>query len=438
MDVINFAIAILLGALIGLQREYEQHRTHILRFAGIRTFTLISLFGAILGFLSKNVFGSYMIAVAGLIIVSLLALASYYLTYLKYKDNTSTTEFAAILTFILGLMCTVGYLKEAIVLGIVIVAFLTYKEKMHDFANKIKKKELFAIVGFAIISLVVLPLLPKKEFSLLDIPVLRDVLLYMNFNQEILEELTLFNPYTLWLMVILVAGISFLGYILVKFLGAKRGYGLTGFVGGLVSSTAVTLSMSDESKRNKKIVNPFVIAVVVASATSYIRILLEVLIINHRLVSMILIPLGLMGLVGYLSAFYMYTRVEKKRKVKEIEFKQPFNIFTALKFVLFFAFIIFIAKLAYLIAGSTGIYIASILSGLADVDAITLTMSSLNKMGEVSSRIAVTSIILAASSNTLAKAGMAWFFGERKFAFYISIIFLLILAVGLSSVFLFF
>ncbi|MBT3398261.1 MgtC/SapB family protein [archaeon] len=441
MEVMGFLVAIMLGALIGLQREYEQYHTQVSRFAGIRTFILISLFGAILGFLSLGVVGNYYLVIVGFIVVSLFALASYFVTFLKYKQNTSTTEITAIIVFILGFMCVAGFLIESVILGILVAAFLTFKKKLHKFANKIKRKELFAVVEFALIALVVLPLLPRRVFSPLDVPILKDVLSSAGLSTAIMQQLNLFNPYNFWLMVILVAGISFLGYILVKTLGAKKGYGLTGLVGGLVSSTAVTLSMAGESKRHKRTVSPFVVAVVIASATSFIRILLEVVVINKDLVGMVALPLGLMGILGYMSAFGLYLRKKrkpkKKEKTEEIKFKQPFNIWTALKFGIFFVVIIFVAKIAQILAGSTGIYIASILSGLADVDAITLTMASLSGAGQISSKVAATSIILAASSNTLVKAGMAWFFGEKRFAMYISIIFLIILTVGLGSVFLF-
>jgi len=137
-------------------------------------------------------------------------------------------------------------------LAITIAALLTFRERLHLFAKNMKKEELFAIVTFALISLVILPFLPNRNFSPMDVPILRDILIATPLNQTILSQLNVFNFYNIWLMVILVAGISFLGYILVKVLGAKKGYGLTGFVGGLVSSTAVTLSMSKESKEHRK------------------------------------------------------------------------------------------------------------------------------------------------------------------------------------------
>lgn len=433
MEVFNFVIAILLGALIGFQREYQKQHTHKIEFGGIRTFTFVSILGALSGYLfiefSRNIY----IVLLGFASVILLSSISYILSYLNYKDTTATTEIAAILTFIVGFVAYVGPLILAIALGIIITTFLTFKEKLHFYAKKIEKKELLAVVKFSLISLVILPFLPNKNYSPLDIPFLNKILSSTSINQNILSQLDVFNLYHIWWMIILVAGISFLGYILVKFLGAKKGYGLTGLVGGLVSSTAVTLSMSKESKVHRKIIIPFVLAVVVASSTSFIRMILEVVIVNNSLTNQIIIPLGIMGVLGYVFAFALWLRKDKSKKVKEIKFTQPFALGPAIKFGLFFALIIFIARLAYLVAGSLGLYFTGLLSGLADVDAITLTMSSLSASGQIASKVAITTIILAAASNTLVKAGITWFLGEKKFAKYITIIFIFILLFGLGS-----
>ena len=429
MEVLNFFIAILLGALVGLQREYEQQHTHIKKFAGLRTFILISLLGAILGFISSEILESQLLIVVGFVAIIALAVTSYIITYMKYKDISATTEIAAILTFVVGFLCSKGLLGLAAIFGILVAAFLTFKKNLHDFARKIEKKELFAIIKFAIISLVILPLLPNKNYSLLDIPFINSIFI----NADVLAEINVFNFYHIWLMVILIAGIGLLGYLLVKVLGAKRGYGLTGLVGGLVSSTAVTISMSGESRRHKRFVIPFVIAVTIASATMFVRMLVEVAVVNRDLLPSLIVPLGLMGVVSYGSVIFLLCS-KKKKQTKEIEFEQPFALWPAVKFGLFFVLILFVAKLMQLIFGSVGIYATSILSGLADVDAITLTMSSMSSSGQVANNVAVTSIILAACSNLLVKGGMTWFLGGKKFARYVTIMFGIVLAVGLGAI----
>lgn len=430
MELWGVIVAIFLGALIGLQREYTQQHVHLKRFAGFRTFVLITFFGAMLGFLSGGI--NTALVMIGFVAVILLSISLYIVTYFSTKSTSSTTEISAIMTYILGVMTTTGHIQLAVIFGILIVTFLAFKERFHHFAKKMKKKELFAVIKFALISLVVLPILPNKNYSPADIPGLSEILIQLGASENLLVQLNVFNPYNIWLMVILVSAISFLGYFLVKIIGSKKGYGILGFVGGLASSTAVTLSMASESKKNKKIVFPFVLATVIATCVMFIRVIFEVAVINSSLLSAIILPMLAMSLFGFFIMFIFYKRKKKDKKVKEIKFKQPFAIVPALKFGLLFALILFISKLAQIMFGSTGIYITSVLSGLADVDAITLTMSALSKSGSISNGVASTAIILAAASNTLVKAGMAYYLGSRKFGSRIVLAFVLILLVGLG------
>jgi uncharacterized membrane protein (DUF4010 family) len=435
---LGFVTAIFLGALIGLQREYEQRESKVKRFAGIRTFTIISMLGALMGYASVNL-NNYALAIVGFIAVLLFASVSYVITYLKYKDNTSTTEISAVIIYVLGLLCATGFVRISVIAGVLLAVVLTFKEQIHELPEHILKNELFAVVQFALVSLVILPLIPNKSYSPLDWPAFAGLLRVFGVSDSIMGQLNIFNFYQIWFMVMLISGIGFLGYLLVKFLGARKGYGLTGIVGAFASSTAVTLSMSTESKKYPQMINPLVMAVVLAGATCYIKMIIEVIVINSGLLRLLIVPFGLMGLVGYVSAFLLYLkdrRKEKKEDVEKIKLKQPFAIVPALKFGLFFVFVIILTKVLQIVAGSAGLYLASIVSGIADVDAITLTMSSLSKTGSIANSVAVASIVLAAASNTVVKAVMTWMFGEKKFAMYISIIFLIILILGIGAVFL--
>lgn len=434
MELWGVVVAIFLGALIGLQREYTQQHVHLKRFGGIRTFILITFFGAILGYLSPS-FDSLFVIV-GFIGVILLALMSYLFGYLKYKINSATTEVAAIMCYVLGVMCTTGYVQLAVIFGILIVTFLAFKKRLHGLAKKMERKEIFAVIKFALISLVILPFLPNKNYSPLDVPGLAEVFSGLGVEASFLAQLDVFNFYHIWLMVILVAGISFVGYFLVKLIGSKKSYGILGFVGGLVSSTAVTLSMAAESLKHKKIILPFVLATVIATSIMFVRIIFEVAVVNSDLLPTLLFPMGAMALSGFILAFIFYRKRSKTKKLKEIEFEQPFAIKPALKFGLFFLLILVVSKIMQFLFGSTGIYVTSILSGLADVDAITLSMASLSKAGGVSNFVASTSIILAAATNTLVKGGMAYFLGGKKFGKVVLGIFVLILAVGAGVLFL--
>jgi len=433
MELWGVVVAIFLGALIGLQREYTQQHIHLKRFAGFRTFILITFFGAMLGFLSRGI--DTTLVTIGFVAVILLSVSSYIVTYLRTKSTASTTEIAALMSYILGVMTTTGYIQIAVIFGILIVTFLAFKERFHHFAKKMNKKELFAVIKFALISLVVLPILPNRNYSPMDIPGLGEILTQLGADSGFLAQLNIFNPYNIWLMVILVAGISFLGYFLVKIIGPKKGYGILGFVGGLVSSTAVTLSMAGESNKSKKNVFPFVLATVIATCVMFIRVIFEVAVVNSSLLKSIILPMLAMSLFGLFIMFIFYKRRHKGDKVKEVKFEQPFAIGPALKFGFLFALILFVSKVAQIMFGSTGIYVTSVLSGLADVDAITLTMSALSKSGSISNFVASVAIILAAASNTLVKAGIAYYLGSRKFGHRILLAFVLILLVGMGVLF---
>lgn len=431
--VINILIAILLGSLIGLQREFTQQHDNRKLFAGIRTFILIALLGALLGHLTQDFSSTWVMA--GFAFTILIALVAYFAIARKQPKADGTTQVAFILTYILGVMTTTGNKEIAIVLAIVIASFLTFKEKLHTLAKKIDATELVAMVEFALIAFVVLPFLPNYNYSPADIPGVSQIFQSLGVSATFLSQLNVLNPYNIWLMIIFIAGINLAGYFLVKLFGQKKGYELTGLVGGLISSTAVTVSMSQESKK-KRNANPLLIATILASAVMFIRVIFEVAILNYQILPALIIPLGSMVLVSIAVAFSFHRKRDKEKKPKKkVETKQPFAFLPALKFGLFFALILLLSRLAQLLFGRTGIYITSLVSGLADVDAITLTMSNLSATGTISLTTATTAIILAVASNTLVKAGLAYWLGTKNFGIKVILTFLLILAIGLAILF---
>jgi uncharacterized membrane protein (DUF4010 family) len=434
-EIIGFIVAIFLGALIGLQREYTQQHLRVKSFAGIRTFVFATFFGAILGFLSEG-FNSLWV-ILGFAGIILFSVASYVVIYMKSGKISGTTQISFILAYVLGVMCTTGNSELAVVFGIIIATFLTFKERLHDFAKRMKGSEIVGMVKFALIAFVVLPFLPNKNFSPMDILGLSDLLVGLGANVDFLVQLDVFNPYKIWFMVIFIAGINLLGYFLVKLVGSKKGYGILGFVGGLVSSTAVTLSMAEESKRYRKVLTPFLLATIVAAAVMFVRVILEVAVINNSLLPSLFLPMGVMALFSFFVAGFFYRRRDKKKRAKGVELRQPFALKPALIFGLFFALILVVVRVAQLLFGEAGIYVTSILSGLMDVDAITLTMAALSKDGGISDSVATIAIMLAAASNTIVKGGMAYFLGNKRFGKYVLIAFGVILLVGMLTLFLF-
>ncbi len=432
MEIFNLLVAIFLGALIGLQREFSQQKKRIQRFAGFRTFVLITFFGAILGILGKN-FDSLpvMIGFGGVI---LLTVISYVLTFMKFKRTTVVTEIAAMMSYVVGAMSTTGYLQIAVIFGILITVFLAFKEKFHGIVKRMDKKEILGVIKFSLISLVILPILPNKNFSPLDLPGLGTFLSNFGISSTFLGQLDVFNFYYIWLMVILVAGISFFGYFLVKIIDQKKSYTLLGFIGGLVSSTAVTLSMAGQSKRNRRRIYPFVLATIIAMSVMILRVFFEVSLVNNTLLKNLFLPLIVVFFLDLFIAFIFFKKKEsKKNSLKKIEFKQPFAIGPAMLFGGFFLLVLLISRIAQLTFGHTGIYITSVFSGFADLDAITLSMASMSKSGVISNLVATNSILLAIASNTFVKIGIAFILGNKRFGKILLGVFSIVLLAGFGT-----
>lgn len=406
--ILKFLISFAIGALIGTERERKQ--SEIKEFAGIRTFMLIAVFGTSSSFLSAFYPNFIIIAFFGL--AAMIGL-SYITTTRENGDIGITTEVTAFLTFALGALC---YTDEGItlvpILAIIITTLLAIKPSLHTFARKISQKEIVNTLKFLIIAFVILPLLPDQTMGPLNV----------------------FNPYQIWLMVVFISGISFAGYILMKFIGAERGISATGIIGGLVSSTAVVTAMAARVKESELVIRAAVFAAVVASSMMFLRVLFEVSVINPNLISLLAAPMLTMGILGIFLGLIAWKTTKIKEVDTDIKLSNPFSLKPALIFGGLFLVILFASKIADIYFGSSGIYITSIISGVADVDAITISMAILAR-DTIAPDVAVTAITLAAISNTVIKFLIAMFFGTRKFGYLIGVIFALIITVGLVAIF---
>ena len=406
--ILKFLISFAIGALIGTERERKQSK--IKEFAGIRTFMLIAVFGTSSAFLSTFYPNFILIAFLGL--AAMVGL-SYMTSTREIGDIGITTEVVALLTFILGALCfTDEGLQIVPILAIIITTLLAVKPYLHTFARKISQKEIINTLKFLIIAFVILPLLPDQTFGPLNV----------------------FNPYQIWLVVVFISGISFAGYILMKFIGAERGISATGIIGGLVSSTAVTTAMAARVRETDFIIRAAVFATVVASSMMFLRVLFEVAVINPNLISLLTVPMLSMGVVGIALGLLAWKTTKIREVGEDFKLKNPFSLKPALIFGLLFLIILFASKIADIYFGSSGIYITSIISGVADVDAITISMAILAR-NTISPDVAVTAITLAAISNTIVKFLIALFFGTRKFGYLIGAIFAVIISVGLIAIF---
>jgi uncharacterized membrane protein (DUF4010 family) len=395
----KFLISIALGTIIGTERQISQTQPGEKEAAGLRTFALITLLGTLLAHLSQLY--PYLILVGAGAFISLVV-ACYWRASSEHMGMT--TEVGLIIAFLLGVLC---YMETnlAVMLTIVVTVILAVKKSVHSLIEKISEEELLDSLKFGLIALVVLPLLPNRT----------------------IDPLNVLNLYKIWLLVVFISGIGFVGYILMKVFGAQSGTGLTGIMGGVVSSTAVTVAMSHRSRESPAILFPALFATTIAHAIMFPRILLEVFVVNRELLYQQLFPMGAMMVTGVAVSVYFWSkRIPSKI---DVDVKDPFNLTPALKFGVFFAFVLVVSKVAAIYLGDLGIYATSLLSGLADVDAITLSMASLAGT-EVSHDLAVDAITLAAISNVIAKTGMAAFFGSRKFRKYMILTSAAVMVVG--------
>jgi uncharacterized membrane protein (DUF4010 family) len=430
--LINFVLAISIGAIMGLEREISHQKKKIEDFAGIRTFILIAILGFILTYISINIFNSIVAYVVGFFAFMLFMIAAYVVIAIKENRIGATTEIAGIITFLLASIITSDLTKElkltAIIIGICVASLLALKEHLHNFAKSVNTEEVYAAIKLALISVIILPLLPNKNFSLLQFQSLNLFLKDIPWLYNLFEQLNFFNPFKIWLVVVLISALSFAGYIAVKALGANKGIVLTSLLGGIVSSTAVTVSMAEKSK-GKEITGPFILGIVIASCVMYLRVLILILAICPPLFKFLILPIGAMCIVGIFSAFFV-NKQHKEEKEESLEVKNPFAIKPALTFAGLLIIILGVANLLVYYLGNKGLYLAGLISGLADVDAITVSLSSLVSSGVVLAKVAAIGIILAVCTNTLIKIGIVFTMGNRKLIKSLTLIFFFVLLAG--------
>lgn len=414
---LGFLLALGLGALIGAEREhFVVARRPFKGFGGIRTFTLISLLGAMSVYLSRLFLPWFVVPV--LLAVTALLVTSYHASvqWSKGKELDLTGEVTALATFLIGMICTGPEPVYAVVLAIIVTTLLYARAYLHRFVRKLSAEEMYSALAFAIITFVILPFLPNRTYGPLDV----------------------LNPYKIWLMVVFISGMGFAGYILIKALGSRKGIGLTGLLGGLVSSTAVTLALASDSKKAKgeSVTRMLVFATVVANAVMIVRVFIEVWVINKALLPELLLPLSILLLAATLSAGLLWwTRKSDPERRAEVSHTSPLSLGPAIKFGLLFGLVLLVAKAAQVYFGDTGVLVAGAVTGFVDVDAITLSMAQLAGTG-VQAKAAVTAITLAVMSNTIVKYIYASIFGSKEFRNRLGAAFSIIVAAGIVALFL--
>ena len=414
---LRFGAALLIGILIGMQREYAySNRSAGGLFAGARTFALMSLFGASAALLA-DLFHAPWVFIGLICLLGVMVIVAYFVSATERDEIGLTSEVAALITILIGGICYLHSVEFAVALGVVTTVLLAVKWELRQFVKVITQDDVFATLQFAVITAIVLPILPDKAFG----P----------------PPLNVLNPYQVWKMVVFISGINFLGYILVKVVGPKKGIGLSGLLGGLASSTATTLSFSQRSQTQESLDKPFAVAIIAGWVLMFFRVIVEVAVVNNRLLPEIWPVMTAMGFSGLLYALYLYLS-QSAVDEEELNLSNPFELGPAIKFGLIFALVLFVTKAAEVYIGEKGLYFTSFLAGLADVDAITLSIADLTKSGQgIALSTGRTAIILAAISNTAAKGVLVFSLGSRSLRKYIWPVMVIMLAIGLVFIFIF-
>ena len=373
-DELRFLVAIALGFLVGLERESRGGTLTTKLTAGVRTYTLISLFGFGCAWLYRMHI-DFIIPV-GIIVIGGMILASY---LAKQKSGAVgwTSEIAALLIFLVGVLTLIADIWISMALGIFTALVLSEKSEIGRYIDKLDKSEFLAVIKFLIVTIIVLPALPDKDFT--------------KFN---------LNPYRIWQIVILVSSIGFVGYFLMKKFGDKVGIWLSGLLGGIASSTAVSIAMGNIAKNNAPIAKRAFQATILASSVMYLRILVIIYLLNTGLAFSIWWKLIILSCVGLLLAILVHDKKTETPAGRITSIQNPFEIKPAVIFAFLFVLLSIITIWVKLYFGGSGLLALSAIVGVTDIDPFILSIISQHQPIE---NIIESAIIISMMSNTIAK-----------------------------------
>lgn len=385
----HLSVALTIGLLIGIERGWKERDAHEgTRIAGVRTYGLIGLLGGGSALLTDSLgpmtVGLVFIGLAGVFVTAYVANLD------RTHDAGITSLIAGLLTFILGALAATGETAIAAASAVVTTLLLSYKPLLHRWVGALEGKELAAGLKLLLISIVLLPVLPDKNYG----------------------PWQALNPYAIWWMVVLIAAISFVGYFAIKIGGARRGAIFTGLFGGLASSTALTLHFSRMTRSDNTMAPILSTGILLACGTMLPRMLLVASVLNADLFRPMLIPAVVMALLVYLPAFFYWYSHSNNTTANASPLENPLELKVALSFGLLLTMVLLLGKALSTWFGDAGILALAAASGIADVDAITLSLARMSQ-DNLTLPITVTGIVIAAAVNNLVKGGMATVIGGR-------------------------
>lgn len=404
--MIRMAVAAGIGFSIGLEREYSSRDAQGGHHnAGIRTFIFIVLLGFLSALLSLS-WGMW-VFIAGFSGVIVLTGLSYQVSSRQGKTGV-TTEFSALLSYLIGGTLLLGYIEIALVMAVFILVMLSLKLQIREVMGQVTREEIYAVIQFIVVLLLIFPFLPDRTIGPYNV----------------------FNPRELGWVIVIISGIGLGGYLLSRILGTRKGILYAGLLGGIVSSTMVTWIYSGKSKKMPVFTDACVTAVAIASSLMVVRVFIWVFLFEKALIGKMLLPLAVMTVAGLLSAYYYYRKSLRAKDIEhETKLGKPLDWQQSLIFAIFYTGVIFLVSYANHEYGSLGVYVSTAIASLTDVDVIAISVSKLAGK-TLSYETAMNAILLVAVSNSIVKWGIALWNGSKEFRKEVSWVFGVIVLSG--------
>ncbi len=384
--ILGVLISLGIGLILGLEREYDKLKEEQ-GFAGIRTFPIVTILGFSLGSLTEA-FTPWLLIISLGSFILFLGIIQFSKEVALYSKGL-TTNLALIVTFVLGMLVSAEFYRDAVATAVIIVTLLSLKTRFRTVISNITSEELFAFIKFSIIALLILPFLPNQTFG----------------------PNGLLNPFEIGSIIVIVSFLNFIGYFLVKFVGSKKGILLTAILGGLISSTAVAWSYASKSVESPELSKKYAAGIIIASAIMFPRLTLLAYIFNNALLTYLVLPFGILTIICLVTALLLM-----KKDVKEpdtmIKLGNPLNLLNAIGFGFIYVIIGFAVFYGDRFFGENGLFYTALIAGLADTDAITINMAKFSLSG-TDLKLASSVIIAATLSNMLVKLGITLVKGSK-------------------------
>lgn len=409
-------LSLILGSFIGIERQIHHLNLEGARiyYLGLRTFALTSVLGTIAGFIYVQIPLLFFLITLALL---LLVVIHYFLDSQKTKDFGITTEISLIFTYTIGVLIATNLLPLQITIGITVILLLllSQKERLKNYVKRIEEEELRQFISFCVIALVILPILPNKSFVFSEVPNLLAVFQSLGINPELIRNIQLINPFRLWLFVALITGVEVFGYILEKLVGRNKGWFAASFAGGIISSTATTQSLAQQSKHTKY-PNFLISSSILATLASFVQLSLLILPLNPKLFAQVL-PIFLIMITT--SAAIATLLIKRGNHVQDFDQKisrgKLFYLAPAIRFALLFLFINLVSSIALVNLGQPAFLLFNAIGAIPGLDAVIINISDAS--GKIASyTLGLWAIMLAVTVNILVKIFLSFFFGTKEFA----------------------